>query len=111
MLSYPGVKAKLTKEREEFYFGTDKKAAIALDGSTVELYLSIAPESMPSQFKAEKSDGELPTLYKVTEDKIDDARKMIVFAMNVSMLTRNDRHRYVDYVQKAIDAKQRAKKK
>lgn len=110
LMSYPGIKAKLTKEREEFYFGTDKKAAIELDGGIV-LYLSVDPENMPSQFNVDKADGDLPTTLRVSESKIDSAQKAIVFAMNVSLLTRSDRTRFTDYVQKAVNAKERAKKK
>ena len=108
ILSYPGIKAKLTKENEQFMFGQDKKAEIALNGQTVELYLAVDSSTVPAQFGAQKAEGELPTLLKVAESKIDDAQKLIVYAMNVSMLTRNDKHRRVNYVQKAIDAKKKA---
>lgn len=112
ILSYPGIKAKLDKEGEGFFFGADKKAAIALDGSNVELYLALDPSAVPSQFAVTATgDAALPVKLVVKESEMDSAQRLIVYAMNVSMLSRNDRHRYVDYVQKAQEAKQRAKKK
>ena len=112
ILSYPGIKAKLDKEGEGFFFGVEKKAAIALDGSNVELYLALDPSAVPSQFDVTATgDAALPVKLVVKESKMDSAQRLIVYAMNVSMLSRNDRHRYVDYVQKAQEAKQRAKKK
>ncbi len=110
LLAYPGIKAKLTREDEQFYFGTEKKAAVALERGCIVLYLSNDPKSIPTQFKVKPAEGDLPAKLRVTEDIADDAHKLIVFAMNVSMLTRNDKHRYTDYIQKAIDAKHRAKK-
>ena len=89
-------------------FGQDKKAEIALNGTTVELYLGVDPSTVPAGLGAQKADGELPTLLKVAESKFDDAQKLIIYAMNVSMLTRNEKHRHVNYVQKAIDAKKKA---
>ncbi len=111
ILSYPGMKAKLGKDGETFVFGTERKAEISLDGKTIVLSLAVEPDAAPPQFGAEKADGELKTKLKVPENKIDDAQKLIMFAMNISMLTRNDRHRRVDYVQNAINAKNRAKSK
>lgn len=112
VLSYPGIKAKISKEEETFLFGTEKKAAIALDGEQIILKLYIDPTTAPKQFGAEKSnDAELPTRLKVGQSNIDNAQKLIVFAMNVALLTRNDRHRHVDYVKNAIAAKAKAKKK
>ena len=111
VLSYPGMKAKLTKDDEQFFFGTDKKAAIVLDGANVTLKLSLERDKVPSQFAVVDGDGDLPTAMTVGETEIDAAQRLITFAMNVSLLTRNDRHRHTDYVQKAIEAKNRAKKK
>ncbi len=113
ILSYPGVKAKLNKDGEEFRFGEDKKAALMLNGDVMELYLAVDPATVPEQLGAAAADGELPTKLDVAEDRIDNAQKLIFFAMNVAMLTRNANRRYVDYVQNAISAKQRsaAKKK
>ncbi len=113
ILSYPGVKAKLNKDGEEFRFGEDKKAALMLNGDVMELYLAVDPATVPEQLGATAADGELPTKLDVGEDRIDNAQKLIFFAMNVAMLTRNANRRYVDYVQNAISAKQRsaAKKK
>lgn len=113
ILSYPGVKAKLNKDGEEFRFGEDKKAALMLNGDVMELYLAVDPATVPEQLGATAADGELPTKLDVAEDRIDNAQKLIFFAMNVAMLTRNANRRYVDYVQNAISAKQRsaAKKK
>lgn len=113
ILSYPGVKAKLNKDGEEFRFGEDKKAALMLNGDVMELYLAVDPATVPEQLGAAAADGELPTKLDVAEDRIDNAQKLIFFAMNVAMLTRNANRRYVDYIQNAISAKQRsaAKKK
>lgn len=112
VLSYPGMKAKLTKEDEQFIYVDKKMAAIELDGSSVVLYLALDPTAVPSQFTVEPTgDASLPVKMTVEERAIDGARRLVVFAMNVSMLTRNDKHRYVNYIQKAQDAKQRAKKK
>lgn len=111
ILSYPGMKAKLTKDDEQFFFGTDKKAAISLDGETVTLKLGLARDKVPSQFAVTDGDGDLPTAMVVGDTEIDAAQRLITFTMNVSLLTRNDRHRHTDYIQKAIDAKTRAKKK
>lgn len=112
VLSYPGIKAKITKEEETFLFGTEKKAALALGEDSIELRLYIDPATAPKQLGAEKSDdAELPTRLTVTETNIDGAQKLIIYAMNVALLTRNDRHRRVDYVKNAIAAKAKAKKK
>ncbi len=112
ILSYPGVKAKLTKDEEQFVFGTDKKAAVALKTEGIELYLNVDHSAVPSAFGVKKSEtGDLPTVLTVTESNIDAANKAVTFAMNVSMLTKNDRRRRVDYIAKAIEAKNRAKKK
>ena len=113
VLSYPGMKAKLTKEDEQFIYVDKKTAAIELDGNgTVVLYLSLDPTSVPKQFDVEPTgDAALPVKMSVGESAIDSAQRLVVFAMNVSMLTRNDKRRFVDYIQKAQDAKLRAKKK
>lgn len=112
ILSYPGVKAKLTKDEEQFVFGADKKAAIALKDSVIELYLNVDDSAVPSAFGVEKAtSGDLPTVLTVAENNIDAAQKAVTFAMNVSMLTKNDRRRRIDYIEKAIEAKNRAKKK
>lgn len=112
ILSYPGVKAKLTKDEEQFVFGTDKKAAVALKTEGIELYLNVDHSAVPSAFGVKKSEtGDLPTVLTVTESNIDAANKAVTFAMNVSMLTKNDRRRRIDYIAKAIEAKDRAKKK
>lgn len=108
VLSYPGIKAKLTKENETFLFGEEKKARLALNGMNIELYLSVDKSAVPSQFGVEQGDDELPTKLTVDEIRIDDAQKLIVFAMNVSMLTRNDKHRHVNYIQNAIKAKEKS---
>lgn len=112
VLSYPGIKAKITKEEETFLFGTEKKAALALGEDSIELRLYIDPATAPKQLGAEKADdAELPTRLTVTETNIDGAQKLIIYAMNVALLTRNDRRRRVDYVKNAIAAKAKAKKK
>lgn len=108
ILSYPGVKAKLTKEGEAFYFGEDKKAWLELADGGIMLRLAVDPATVPEQFGATATDGELPTALLVVEEKIDGAQKLIFFAMNVAMLTRNANRRYVDYVQNAVNAKRRA---
>ncbi len=110
VLSYPGMKAKLTKDEESFMFGADKKAAFKLDGDCLELYLALKFEDSPTQLGLSKSsDAELPVMMRVKSSDIDNAQKSIVFAMNVSLLTRNASHRRVDYIKKAVDAKARAK--
>ena len=110
VLSYPGMKAKLTKDEETFTFGADKKAAFKLDGDCIDLYLSLKYEDAPKQLGLSKStDADLPAMMRVNSANIDDAQKSIVFAMNVSLLTRNALHRRVDYIKKAVDAKARAK--
>ncbi len=109
ILSYPGMKAKLGKDGEMFVFAAESKAELSLDGKVIVLKLAVDPDVVPQQYGAETADGELKTKLAVSESKIDDAQKLIMFAMNTSMLTRNDRHRRVDYVQNAINAKNRAK--
>ena len=110
VLSYPGMKAKLTKDEESFMFGAEKKAAFKLDGDCLELYLALKFEDAPTQLGLSKSsDAELPVMMQVKSSDIDNAQKSIVFAMNVSLLTRNASHRRVDYIKKAVDAKARAK--
>ncbi len=109
ILSYPGMKAKLGKDGETFVFAAESKAELSLDGKVIVLKLAVDPDVVPQQYGAETADGELKTKLAVSESKIDDAQKLIMFAMNISMLTRNDRHRRVDYVQNAINAKNRAK--
>lgn len=110
VLSYPGMKAKLTKDAESFMFGADKKAAFKLDGDCMVLYLALKYEDAPTQLGlSESSDAELPVMMRVKSSDIDNAQKSIVFAMNVSLLTRNASHRRVDYIKKAVDAKARAK--
>lgn len=112
VLSYPGIKAKLSKENEVFSFGTDKKAAFELAADAIVLKLYIDPATAPKQLGATASgDAELPTLLKVKHENIDNAQKLIVFAMNVALLTRNDKHRHTDYVKNAINAKAKAKAK
>ena len=112
VLSYPGIKAKLSKENEVFSFGTDKKAAFELAVDAIVLKLYIDPATAPKQLGATASgDAELPTLLKVKHENIDNAQKLIVFAMNVALLTRNDKHRHTDYVKNAINAKAKAKAK
>ncbi len=111
ILSYPGIKAKITKEDEQFRFGEQLKAGISLESNGIVLKLAIDPNNVPSQFHVIKSDGELPVAMNVGETDIDSAGKLIMFAMNVALLTRNERHRYTDYVQNAVNAKNRAKKK
>lgn len=108
ILSYPGVKAKLAKEGEAFYFGEDKKAWLELADGGIMLRLAVDPATVPEQYGATAEDGELPTALLVVEEKIDGAQKLIFFAMNVAMLTRNANRRYVDYVQNAVNAKRRA---
>ena len=110
VLSYPGMKAKLTKDEESFMFGAEKKAAFKLDGDCMALYLALKFEDAPTQLGLSKSsDAELPVMMQVKSSDIDNAQKSIVFAMNVSLLTRNASHRRVDYIKKAVDAKARAK--
>ncbi len=109
ILSYPGIKAKLTKDDEQFWFGEDKKAKIELKGASIMLYLSVDPATVPAQFGATSAEGDYPTALSVPETKIDNAQKLIMFAMNVSMLTRNEKHRHVNYIQNAINAKARSK--
>ena len=111
ILSYPGMKAKLGKDCETFAFGAENKAEISLVGKEMILKLAVDHGAVPSQFGAEEADGELKTKLVASESNIDAAQKLIMFAMNISMLTRNDRHRRVDYVQNAINAKNRAKAK
>ena len=111
VLSYPGIKAKLTKDDEQFIYVDKKMAAVALDGESITLYLALDKTAVPSGFDVQAADGDFGIKMTVAETDIDSARKLIVFAMNVSMLTRNDKKRYVDYIQKAKDAKQRAQKK
>lgn len=112
ILSYPGIKARLTKDNEQFYFGAEKKASLALKDGAIEMGLKVDPRSMPAQFEVRALYiSDLPTRITVTDANIDGAQKAITFAMNVSMLTKNERHRYTDYVRNAVNAKNRAKKK
>lgn len=111
ILSYPGIKASLSKKEELFYFGQDKKASIDVTADAVELKLYVDPATLPDGFTVDKVSGDLPTAMSVTEDKVAEAEKLITFAMNVALLTKNEKRRYIDYVQNAINAKNRAKKK
>ena len=110
ILSYPGMKAKLNKDGETFSFATQNKAEISLDGTKIMLKVAVNPEDA-AQFGAQACDGELKTKLVVSTGNIDNANKLITYAMNMSMLTRNDKHRHVDYVQNAINAKNKAKAK
>lgn len=111
ILSYPGIKAKLSKDGEKFIFGDRELSEIVLDTEKIGLYLYIDPKDVPKPLTVEKGKDGLPSLLCVEETQVDAAQRVIVYAMNVALLTRNERHRYVDYVKKAVEAKNRAKKK
>ncbi|MCH5160695.1 MAG: hypothetical protein J1G04_01545 [Clostridiales bacterium] len=110
ILSYPGMKAKLGKESESFTFAAETKAEISLDGNKVVLNVAVDPDGV-KEFGAVADDGALKTRLNVSTTNIDSAQRLITYTMNISMLTRNDKHRHVDYIQNAINAKNKAKAK
>lgn len=49
ILSYPGIKAKITKDDEKFMFGEQTKASISLGDGGIELKLAVKPENVPDR--------------------------------------------------------------
>lgn len=82
LLSYSGVKSRISWSKDSFYLGKVCVAKIDVRGKTLYLYIALDPDSLESKYHAASVGGSCPTLIKIkSERKKKYAKELIARAM------------------------------